>query len=70
VYKTISGRNKSVDGIGGTCITDEEYQEALRQEAADRGRNIAEAGHLLGEGFGKGSGVEELKPSSSEESGY
>jgi hypothetical protein len=25
VYKTISGRNKFIDGVGGTCITDEEY---------------------------------------------
>jgi hypothetical protein len=66
VYKTIAGRNKFVDGIKGTCITNEEYQTILGQEAAERGRNIAEAGVLLGEGLG----VEDLKPSSSEESGY
>jgi hypothetical protein len=65
VNKTISGRSKFIDGVEGTCITNEEYQETLRQEAAERGRNIAEAGRLLGEG----SDVEDLKPSSSKESG-
>jgi hypothetical protein len=66
VYKTIAGRGKFIDGIVGTCITEEEYQEILRQEAAERGRNIAEARMLLG-----GQEAEEdLKPSSSKESVY
>jgi hypothetical protein len=66
VYKTIAGRNKFVDGIGGTCITNEEYQAILGHEAAERGKSIAEARLILGEGLS----VNDLKPSSSEESGY
>jgi hypothetical protein len=66
VYKTIAGCNKFVDGIGGTCITNEEYQAILGHKAAERGKSIAEAGLILGEGLG----MNDLKPSSSEESGY
>jgi hypothetical protein len=68
IYKTLAGKgNRFIDGMGGTCISKEKYDDFLGQEAADRGRSIAEAGVTLG----LRAGLEEsIKPSSSEESEY
>jgi hypothetical protein len=44
VYKTLAGKgNRFIDGVGGTCISKEEYEELLGQEAVERGKSIAEA---------------------------
>jgi hypothetical protein len=68
VYKTLAGKgNHFIDGMGGTCISKEEYDKLLGQEAAERGKSIAEAGVTLELHSG---GEDSLKPSSSKESGY
>jgi hypothetical protein len=67
IYQTVAGRgNKFIDGIAGTCITEEEYEAELRSEAADRGHSIAEAGMPLATGVLG----EEIEATESEESDY
>jgi hypothetical protein len=48
VYQTVAGRNRFVDGQGGTCISNEEYQEMLRVENLVRNQDMAAAGRALG----------------------
>jgi hypothetical protein len=54
IYKTFAGKgNRFIDGMGGTCISKEEYDELLGQEAAEGTRKEYRGG---GSGIGTACG--------------